>query len=94
LEGIQRAIIPSEEIDHSIKEYLDSWDSYVIMKNENLTGGFKLDSTSDFEFFQALDISHSFSISIKIGNFKHCSLLYSLIQENELYKYTNFEVVF
>mmetsp|Transcript_2784 Transcript_2784/g.2315 ORF Transcript_2784/g.2315 Transcript_2784/m.2315 type:complete len:92 (+) Transcript_2784:240-515(+) len=64
------------------------------MKNENLTGGFKLDSTSDFEFFQALDISHSFSISIKIGNFKHCSLLYSLIQENELYKYTNFEVVF
>jgi len=94
LEGIERAIIPSEEIDPNIKKYLDSWASQVIMKNENLTGEFKLDRTSDLKLLQAMDISHSSSISITIMNLTECSQFYSLIQENELYKYTNFEVVF
>jgi len=94
LEDIERIIIPSEEIDIQIKEYLDVWASNVIMKKENLTGGFKLNSISNLEFVQTLNISHSSSISITIENLEECSQFYSLIQENELYKYTNFEVVF
>mmetsp|Transcript_2781 Transcript_2781/g.2312 ORF Transcript_2781/g.2312 Transcript_2781/m.2312 type:complete len:92 (+) Transcript_2781:240-515(+) len=63
------------------------------MKNDNLTGGFKLNSISNLEFVQTLNISHSSSISITIMNLTECSQFYSLIQEKELYKYTNFELV-